>query len=516
MSLATRPPLALIFAVVALFLWQLGAAPLFDVDEGAFAQASREMLNSGDWGHTTLNGADRFDKPILIYWFQAALMGLIGPYDWVARLPSALAVLAALFMVHRFCAHQFDQQVANRAMLMLASSLGLLSIGRAATADGLLNALIIATTLSLWLFAANGQRSHLRWAYAWCALGILAKGPIAVLVPGGALLVWSLFSDRGRTAWRAIFCPSGWVILLLIAAPWYLYALDRHGMAFIEGFILKHNVERFTGTLEGHGGSFLYYLVFLPLLLLPWSGLGIRMLASVKKLWTQALPKFFLLWAAFVFVFFSLSGTKLPHYMLYGLTPLVILIAVNTTQYPLSRIVSVLVWLSLALGWLTALGLPALVAYGAITISDPWYQGLLSTAPSAHLVWAFSSLCGFAWLILWRVKYWPEWDRLFAAGWLASMLWVAVCIPWLAQTLQSPFKEAAQWMQANHPNQQVVQWRLHQPSFAFYLGRPTPQIEPGPHDWLIARADRLDNLSGQYTTIYQNRGLVLLKPFTTD
>jgi 4-amino-4-deoxy-L-arabinose transferase-like glycosyltransferase len=439
-------------------------------------------------------------------------MGLIGPYNWVARLPSALAVLAALFMVHRFCTSQFNEQVANRATLMLASSLGLLSIGRAATADGLLNALIIATTLSLWLFASTGHQRHLRWAYFWCAFGLLTKGPIAVLVPGGALFIWSLFSDRGRTAWRAIFCPSGWAILLVIAAPWYLYALHRHGMAFIEGFILKHNVERFTGTLEGHGGSFLYYLVFLPLLLLPWSGLGIRMLASLKSFWSLPLPRFLLLWSAFVFVFFSLSGTKLPHYMLYGLTPLVILIAINTTEKPLTRVTSTIIWLSLAMGWLTALAVPSLVAYGAQKVTDPWYQGLLSTAPNSYWVWTLSSLCGAVWLLLWQLKRWPEWNRLFVAGWLASMLWVAVCIPWLGQTLQSPFKEAAQWMQANHPNQKVVQWRMHQPSFAFYLGRPTPQSPPQPQDWLIARADRIDNLPSQYEPVYQNRGLLILKP----
>ena len=76
--------------LLALMVGWLGAGPLFDVDEGAFAEASREMLASGDWGHTTLNGADRFDKPILVYWLQAAALALIGPHEWAARLPSAL------------------------------------------------------------------------------------------------------------------------------------------------------------------------------------------------------------------------------------------------------------------------------------------------------------------------------------------------------------------------------------------------------------------------------------------
>ena len=253
-------------ALLSLYLVRLAGAPLFDVDEGAFAEASREMLASGDWGHTTLNGADRFDKPIFIYWCQAALMTVFGPHDWVARLPSALAVLAATFAVWRFAAQQWGEAAGQRAAFMLGSSLGLLAIGRAATADGMLNALLIATGLCLWTFAATGARSSLRWAYVWCGLGLLTKGPVALLIPGVTLVVWSLTTDRGRTAWQAFWEPKGWLILIAIAAPWYVYALQRHEMAFVEGFFLKHNVQRFTGTLEGHRGNALYYVVVLPLL----------------------------------------------------------------------------------------------------------------------------------------------------------------------------------------------------------------------------------------------------------
>jgi 4-amino-4-deoxy-L-arabinose transferase-like glycosyltransferase len=145
-------------ALLSLYLVRLAGAPLFDVDEGAFAEASREMLTSGDWGHTTLNGADRFDKPIFIYWCQAALMALIGPYDWVARLPSALAVLAATFGVWRFASKQWGDEAGQRAAFMLGSSLGLLAIGRAATADGMLNALLIAMGLCVVRTGPTHQR----------------------------------------------------------------------------------------------------------------------------------------------------------------------------------------------------------------------------------------------------------------------------------------------------------------------------------------------------------------------
>src|SRR5574343_177317 len=130
---------AAVLAVALLYLLRLGAAPLFDVDEGAFAEATRELLASGDWGHTTLNGTDRFDKPILVYWLQALSMALLGANEWGARLPSALCVLAATMAAGRFAARRWGESTGALAVLVLGSCLGLLAIGRASTADGLLN-----------------------------------------------------------------------------------------------------------------------------------------------------------------------------------------------------------------------------------------------------------------------------------------------------------------------------------------------------------------------------------------
>jgi 4-amino-4-deoxy-L-arabinose transferase-like glycosyltransferase len=500
-------------ALLSLYLVRLAGAPLFDVDEGAFAQASREMLASGDWGHTTLNGADRFDKPIFIYWCQAALMAVFGPYDWVARLPSALAVLAATFALWRFAAQQWGEPAGQRAAFMLGSSLGLLAIGRAATADGMLNALLMATGLCLWNFAASGSRSALRWAYAWCGLGLLTKGPVALLIPGITLLLWSLTTDRGRTAWRALREPTGWLLLLAIAAPWYLYALQRHEMAFIEGFFLKHNVQRFTATLEGHGGNSLYYLVVLPLLLLPWSPWCVRLFGSFLTQWANPLQRFLWIWVLFVLGFFSLSGTKLPHYMLYGLAPLVLLIVAQSVKRPASVAWQAALWGCVALSWGLAFAVPFIAAWGATTVTDTWVQPLLASAPSGlsvHLSASFVALTG-----LW-LAFKPRgdaWARLMACVWLVSMLWVGIVIPWLGQVLQAPFQEVATWARQHHPEARIVQWRMHQPSFAFYYGAPTTQQAPTPTDWVIVRHDRMQDLPmNLYTTAHSHRGLLLLKP----
>lgn len=498
---------AVALALLLLYLWQLGAAPLFDVDEGAFSEATRELLSSGDWGHTTLNGTDRFDKPILVYWLQAASMAVFGVNEWATRLPSALCVLAATLAAGRFAARRWGQSTGALAALVLGSGLGLLAIGRASTADGLLNALLVAISLSLWQFAESGERKPLRWAYFWCGLGLLAKGPVAMIVPGGALALWSLCSDRGRTALRAAWDPVGWLIALTVALPWYLYALNRHGQAFIDGFFLKHNVERFSGTLEGHGGGFAYYLVVLPLLLLPWSPLLVAVLARARRLWREPLARFLLLWAGFVFALFSASGTKLPHYMLYGVAPLALLMARQLGE--LGRFGRAALWTVLALQLALAAALPTLLPALAPQVKDAWVRGLFETAPDAGWLPLWTGLAAALALVALLLRRFDFSQRYGAAVLAVALLWVGAVIPWLSDTLQGPFKAAGLW--ARERPETVVQWKMHQPSFAYYRGQPAVQRDPAVGELALVRRHRLADFPYPHEVVFEQRGLLLLR-----
>ncbi len=498
---------AVALALLLLYLWQLGAAPLFDVDEGAFSEATRELLSSGDWGHTTLNGTDRFDKPILVYWLQAVSMAVFGVNEWATRLPSALCVLAATLAAGRFAARRWGQSTGALAALVLGSGLGLLAIGRASTADGLLNALLVAISLSLWQFAESGERKPLRWAYFWCGLGLLAKGPVAVIVPGGALALWSLCSDRGRTALRAAWDPVGWLIALTVALPWYLYALNRHGQAFIDGFFLKHNVERFSGSLEGHGGGFAYYLVVLPLLLLPWSPLLVAVLARARRLWREPLARFLLLWAGFVFALFSASGTKLPHYMLYGVAPLALLMARQSGE--LGRFGRAALWTVLALQLALAAALPTLLPALAPQVKDAWVRGLFETAPDAGWLPLWTGLAAALALVALLLRRFDFSQRYGAAVLAVALLWVGAVIPWLSDTLQGPFKAAGLW--ARERPETVVQWKMHQPSFAYYRGQPAVQRDPAVGELALVRRHRLADFPYPHEVVFEQRGLLLLR-----
>src|SRR5215217_1595177 len=137
--------LVTLFAVVlSLFLW-LGHAPLFDVDEGAFSEATLEMFQRGDFLSTYLNGEPRYDKPILVYWLQALGVALLGPTEWAFRLPSAICASGWAWITYLFVKHHYGNERASLSAVVLATSLGVFIIGRAATADALLNLLIAAS-----------------------------------------------------------------------------------------------------------------------------------------------------------------------------------------------------------------------------------------------------------------------------------------------------------------------------------------------------------------------------------
>jgi len=510
-------------AVVLLVgLARLGSVPLFDVDEGAFSEATRELLASGDWGHTTLNGAPRWDKPILTYWLQALSVRAFGLGEFGLRLPSVLAAWGWALAVALFARPRWGEAAALAAGTVVATSLGVLVIGRAATADALLNLWLALTALDLWrhLEAERGSpaaRNALRRAGLWLGLGLLTKGPVAVLVPGAAALLF--IATEPRAVWRGRLVAllgdgRAWALMLVVTVPWYAYALHRHGQAFIDGFFIRHNLARYGGTLEGHGGSVGYYLLVLPLLMLPWTPLLGLVLARVRGLWRVPLGRYLLGWAGFVLVFFSLSGTKLPHYALYGLTPLALLAGQALTGPVPDGLRRVLTGLLAGLP-LVLVGGTLLALRAAPGLGHPLYRALLS-APvdttglltAAGLATAWSALC------LWArqgARSVPA--RAGAAALGLALLVHAALAPWWGERLQAPVRHAAEAARQQPAPVVAVQWGLHLPSFAVYLQQEAPRRAPRPGELALVRTDQLATLAagGRWTTVHAERGLSLVR-----
>lgn len=520
----TSPPrldartLLILALPLAAFLLRLGGAPLFDVDEGAFSEATREMFERGDFLSTWLNGAPRFDKPILIYWLQAVsywcFSGMFG-VEWAFRLPSALAAISWCYAIWHFARPRFGSDAALAALAVAATSLGPFAIGRAATADALLNLLLALSLFDAWRHLESGQRAPLLRCYAWIGLGVLTKGPIAVLVPGAVTFLHCASRKDWRTWLRAMTNPFGWLILALIAVPWYAAILAVHGQDFIDGFILKHNVRRFTSTLEGHAGSIFYYLIVVPALLLPWTG---PLFASLRRLRADfarrtepraddGLRPYLWLWAGFVVVFFSLSGTKLPHYALYGATPLFLLVAAhrNALHRPLAHLVAPTALLALAIA------LPTLGALLAVrgTLGNDYYRALFAEGPLRAGA-DYYAICGGA-LLVWLAALvafrQTTWNRLLFAACLQTAVLALAVAPWLGTTQQGPVKEAALF--ARSRPEPVVLWNLRMPSASVYRDAITPSRAPEAGEIAITRLDRLPEQG--FKILFQRAGVAVVR-----
>ena len=495
-------------AIVAVsFFWMLGAAPLFDVDEGAFSQATLEMFERGDFLSTYLNGAPRYDKPILVYWLQAASVALFGPHAWAFRLPSALCAVLWALLTYLFARRAYGEERGLFAAVLLSTSLGVYIIGRAATADALLNCLLAASMFGAWLYLSTGRRPWLYATHAAIALGVLAKGPIAILVPGATTFLFCLFKRDVKTWLRAVFDWRALALFFAIAAPWYALILAREGSAFVQGFFLKHNVERFGGPLQGHGGSLLYYFPVVLLLSLPYTAFMAPVVARVRELWRDELQAFLLLWFVFVFAFFSLSGTKLPHYVLYGYTGLAVLMAAR--GYEMRQFWALLPALVLFAGLLV---LPNALAVVVPRLHDAYYRqalhGALARFDTAYFAYFGAAAALALYAMLERRTALAR--KLSLLGLLAVAGLSTLVVP-VAGALQEPVKEAALLCRERHLD--VVMWRLNAPSFSVYRGAPTPTRDPRPGDVIVTKASKLRELpkGTAYDILFSRGGIVLAR-----
>ena len=334
----------LLTVTAALFLPGLGAPSLWDIDEGNNAEAAREMLELDNWIVPKFNFQLRVDKPALLYWLQIYCFQVFGVGEFAARLPSALAAMLTVLLVYELARRQFDAATGLLAGLVLASSLLFCGSAHFANPDALLNASTVASLFCFWLaFARSGAWLALTGLTA--GLGFLAKGPIAVVLPWGVVLLFAFWSRRWRWLLRPGWLGLACLVFTLVAIPWFaLVGAETRGQ-FLQGFFLTHNLGRFQAPMEGHGGPIYYHAVSLLLGFLPWSvfllpALMVAFREARQKtelaldgspLTTHDAPhhtRFLLCWIAVYFLFFSVSGTKLPNYILPLYPPTAILVAV--------------------------------------------------------------------------------------------------------------------------------------------------------------------------------------------
>jgi 4-amino-4-deoxy-L-arabinose transferase-like glycosyltransferase len=323
-KLAARPTRAILLFSLGLLLAGNWILPLTDRDETRFAEASREMLQRGDYVVPWFNGAWRFDKPILIYWCQSASYRVFGENDFAARLPSVLFTTATALLLVRWGRKRMNAKTGFLAGAMFVAGLHVAIIGRVATAD---MAMVFFSTLAVWsgweLTRPESNSRKMWWwiFYVTLALGFLAKGPVAWLPLGGMILGRAFRKDSFRLP--LFETGIGLVVASSLAACWGIPALAQTGGKYFDVGMGEHVFKRTIAVNDSHGiAGTLGFIALLPLYFVtffvsffPWST---RVPSALRRWWPERqrddLGWYLLMQALVVFAVFSLVKTKLPHY----------------------------------------------------------------------------------------------------------------------------------------------------------------------------------------------------------
>jgi 4-amino-4-deoxy-L-arabinose transferase-like glycosyltransferase len=311
-------------------------------DEGRYAEIAREMVATGDWVTPRLDGLKYFEKPPLQYWVTAAAFSAFGLSEWAARLPPALGTALALLAVGYAGKRIASPSVGAYAALAFGGMLWPIGIAHIVTLDALLTAWLGAA-LAAFLVAQCGvenPRDERRWMLlAWAAIAgaTLVKGPVAVVITGGALALYSL-STRDFAVWRRLHLAAGLAVFLVLSAPWFI-AVSLKNPEFARFFFIHEHLDRFLTSEHRRTGAIWYFVPLLLVGLIPWTGV---FLSTAWRTWRDAprtstgfsWPRFCLAWTIFVFCFFSISGSKLPSYILPLFPAAALLIAWQLERLP--------------------------------------------------------------------------------------------------------------------------------------------------------------------------------------
>ncbi|HEV2264436.1 MAG TPA: glycosyltransferase family 39 protein [Stellaceae bacterium] len=477
-STGWRPFLLLSLLCLGLYLPGIAALPPTDRDEARFAQATRQMLETGDWLHIRFQNEARNQKPAGIYWLQALSVATTSdaasPAIWPYRLPSLAGAIAAILLTFALGRNLVGAPSALLGAALLAASLSLTVEAHLAKTDAALLACVVAAQLALAKIYRAGRASQkVAWPWAllfWVAIGAgaLIKGPVAPLL--AALTVAALLLADRQAGWlKALRAWWGMPLAILMVGPWLIAMMRATNDTFITGSLGSDFFGKVVGVQQSHGAPPGTYLLLLAVIFWPGS---LFAAAGVRRAWQereQPMPRFLLAWIVPFWVALELVPTKLPHYLLPLLPALALLAAhalFNADTGPRAlRIVVAALW---------AVATLALAA--ALALAPP----LLGAEPSPVGVAAGLIALGGGGVLLWR--YWSNPRPTLAGG--AIILALIVAVPGFGQVVPSLdrlwlSRSAAALVTQMRPGHgtPVAVVGYDEPSLIFLLGTATKPLD---------------------------------------
>ncbi|HUI42263.1 MAG TPA: glycosyltransferase family 39 protein [Terriglobia bacterium] len=443
-----RRLLLLLLVAGCIFFAGLGRLPLTEPDEGRNAEVAREMLALHDGITPHFDGLTYLDKPVVFFWLVAGSFRVFGPSEWAARLPSALAALGTMMMVWLLGRSMYGERAGLIAALVFATSPMVMAFSRLVIFDMTLTFLVTAAMMAFWLaHAAEPRRRWLEYlVFLAAGTATLTKGPVGLLLPLLSIVVYAAI-QRKFARLKGLAWGRGLLLFLALTSPWFIVVSLRHP-DFPRYAFWDESVLRFATGHARRGGSVFYYLPVFLIGFLPWSFpllfAGLNRIKRWRRLGSadHAAAAFLLAWALTVFVFFSISHSKLAAYVLPAFPALAVLMgklwSAEVSPEPGRRRPD---WLTAGFAVLIALGL--LLATAAAWMQAPWLHRavaaklspeVLETLPASLF---YSGLILAALGILGRNLAARARGRVYTAGSLAVF---ALAMPLLAVRWWEPLK----------------------------------------------------------------------------
>ncbi|MEG2069615.1 MAG: glycosyltransferase family 39 protein [Acidaminococcaceae bacterium] len=457
--------LILLVIVAVNIFWGIGGTPLLDPDEPVYAETAREMIVFKDYLSPRIYNDFWYDKPPMYYWLVAGTFNTFGVSDFGARLPSAVMGILTVCLVYLLVKRLFDADTGFWSAIILGTCVEFFYLGKAAVTD---MTLLFFMTGALLCFLDR----HYWLMYVFMALGTLTKGPIGLVFPVLIIGLYLLVSAQWSLL-KKMHLPVGILLYTLIAGPWYYAMFQAHGQIFIDTFLGFHNITRFTTPEHPTRVLWYYYFPVLILGLFPWTGM---LFSALKASISESSGKdfqnmiFVQIWWLFVFVFFSISQTKLVSYIFPLFPPLAIIIGWNLARlgrerFPQREYIlaggSFLMFTLLASGWLVGGKMLPELAFGSMILAG------ITMVLALGIVLAY-------------LKF----KDVFLAAWLhvvTGIVTMVVVFTFMLPSVTNRFsvKAAVDYYRTNCDQKVAVHVdKFLRPGFMFYARTPGVELKP--------------------------------------
>jgi 4-amino-4-deoxy-L-arabinose transferase-like glycosyltransferase len=422
--------LAALLAVIWLSI--LSARPLFNPDEGRYAEIPREMAGSGDWVIPHLNGLAYIEKPPLQYWATALSYQVLGPSEFAARFYTALTALGTLGLVALAARRLWNPQAGWRAAAVLAGMLMFVVLGQLLTLDMSLS-FYLTLSLVAFLLAQRAPSPEAWMALAWAAAGcgVLTKGLVAAAIPAAVLILYSLYT-RDFSPWRRLRLRWGLPLFLLITVPWHWLAARRLP-DFLDFFFVHEHLARYLTSAADREEPWWFFAAVFLAGSFPWTVSALRVLGGgwrrrVSPTGGEFQPSVFLwIWVIFIGVFFSFSDSKLMPYILPVMPALALLIAAQPHK-ALRQDFSLTAWLTVMAG--AGLGVASLNWARLIASSDRVQYFLPLARPLGQI--ALLLLVSGAFVLVRGAREATRAGVFLGVGWCLAWLLLIRAAAWVA------------------------------------------------------------------------------------